>query len=84
MKISKDGAQKTAYKVRLEFDVDSIDFADVEVTATTREEAIEAAIKAYRNAPEILDFYSSNTYESTLRSEDSEEWLIEEIQDEDK
>jgi hypothetical protein len=66
------------YTVRLEFDVNSIDFGDVIVEASSPEEAKEKAIEVYYNGMDI-DYYSSNSYDSTLKEEDSDYWLIEEL-----
>lgn len=65
------------YVVRMEFDVDSIDFGDVVVEANSPEEAKQIVIDKYFNTNELdIDYYSSNTYDSTLRTEDSDEWLV--------
>ena len=67
------------YTVRMEFDVDSIDFGDVVIEANSRDEAVKIALDKYRNADGLeIDYYASGTYDSTLRVEDSDSWLVEE------
>ena len=70
------------YVVRLEFDVDSIDFGDVVVEASSRQEAIDIAIDKYFNTNELdINYYASDTYDSTLRTEDTDNWIVEEEND---
>ena len=70
------------YTVRLEFNVESIDFGDVVIEANSRDEAVKIAIDKYLNTDEPeIDYYASNVYDSTLRVEDSNSWLVEEIID---
>ena len=69
------------YLVRMEFDIDSIGFGDIEVIANSPDEAREVAIDQFMNNTTRVDveFYSSDTFDATLRKEDSAEWLVEEI-----
>ena len=68
------------YIVRMEFDVDSIDFGDVIIEAASPEEAKTIAIDRYFNADDLdIDFYSSKAYDSTLRAEDSDDWQVKEL-----
>lgn len=71
------------YTVRMEFNVDSIDFGDVVIEANSRDEAVKIAIDKYRNTDEPeIDYYAAGTYDYTLRVEDSDNWLVQEIIDE--
>lgn len=66
------------YIVRMEFNVTSSDYADVEVEANSREEAIKAALEKYEiDNWEELDFYSGKNYESELEG-NQDDWLVEE------
>ena len=68
------------YLVRMEFDVDSIDFGDVRIEANSADEAKAIAIDKYFNTNDLdIDYYSSNVYDSTLRVEDSDNWEVEEL-----
>ena len=68
------------YTVRMEFDVDSIDFGDVVIEANSRDEAVKIAIDKYFNTNELdIDYYAADAYDSTLRVEDSDSWLVEEL-----
>lgn len=64
------------YTVRLEFDVKSSDLAEVNVEATSRKEAIEAAIQKYHDG-ESLDYYASDYMETSL-ADNSAEWIVKE------
>ena len=62
----------------MEFDVDSIDFGDVVIEASSKDEAVKIAIDKYRSTDELeIDYYAADTYDSTLRVEDSDNWLVE-------
>lgn len=66
------------YIVRMEFNVTSSDYADVEVEANSREEAIKAALEKHEiDNWEELDFYSGKNYESELEG-NQDDWLVEE------
>jgi hypothetical protein len=68
------------YKVRMEFDIESIDFADTIVEANSKEEAKNIAIHKYLNEEfNDLDYYAADTFDSTLRSNEKDEWLVEEV-----
>ena len=68
------------YTVRMEFDIDTIDFGDVVIEAESREEAVAIAIDKYFNTNELdIDYYAADAYDSTLRVEDSDSWLVEEL-----
>ena len=68
------------YLVRMEFDVDSIDFGDVRIEANSADEAKAIAIDKYFNTNDLdIDYYSSNVYDSTLRVEDSDDWEVKEL-----
>lgn len=72
------------YTVRMEFNVESIDFGDIVIEANSRDEAVKIAIDKYFNTDELeIDYYSADTYDSTLRVEDRDSWLVEEIVDEE-
>jgi len=67
------------YNVRLEFDVVSTDFADVEVKANSTEEALAIAIDRYHNDDSLdLDYYASNYLDTTL-SHSPEDWEVNEL-----
>lgn len=71
------------YTIRLEFDVESVDLADIVVEADSAQEALQKAIQSYEDGTVELDYYSSKHYDSTLRVDDSDSWLIDEIEDTD-
>ena len=64
------------YTVRIEINVDSFDFADVEVEAFSPEEARQLASKQYTEDASDMDFYSSDCLESSLRTESIDEWRV--------
>ena len=67
------------YRVRMEFDIDSVDFGDITIEANSPGEAREIALKKYLSSESLdIDYYSSNAYNSSIRSEDINEWLVEE------
>jgi len=71
------------YTVRMEFDIESIDFGDVVIEATSKKEAVKLAIDKYLNSNELdIDYYAADVYDSTLRAEDSNNWKVEEVTDE--
>ena len=69
------------WTVRLEFDVDSIDFGDIVVKANSPEEAKLKAMDDYYSGTQEIDYYSSNYYDSTLRTQEMNEWYVEEKND---
>ena len=70
------------YTVRLEFDINSIDFGDVAIEATSPEEAKQIAIFKYFNTNELdIDYYASEAFDSTLRANDSDNWLVEKVEE---
>ena len=70
------------YTVRMEFDIDSIDFGDVVIEATSKEEAVKIAIDKYLNTDDLdIEYYAADTSDSTLRVENSSSWLVEEVVD---
>ena len=71
--------QLKRYSVRLEFDIESIDLAEISIEATSKKEAIKLAIKAYSEGLLDLDYYSSDCMDTTLRTEYSSDWIVEEI-----
>jgi hypothetical protein len=66
------------YIVRLEANVSSVDLADVEVEASSKEEAIQKAIQGYTDGSFDLDWYASDTYELELDTQFTQDWLVEE------
>ncbi len=54
------------YIVTLEFKVKSIDLLDVEVEASSKEEAIRKAEEHYIENPDEASMYDSKHYESSL------------------
>jgi len=68
------------YTVRMEFAIDSIDFGDVVIEATSKEEAVKLAIDKYLNSNELdIEYYAADVYDSTLRVKDSNNWKVEEV-----
>ena len=63
------------YTVTLEFDVQSIDFCDVEVIANSPEQARELAHEQYLIDSSNMDFYSGNHMERTIAINNSE-WEV--------
>ena len=67
------------YIVRMEFNVESIDFLNVDVEATSREEAIQLALKEYYDGDvDVGAMYASDDYNSEMRVNYTE-WDVEEI-----
>ena len=66
------GADHAKYKVRLEFDVVSTDYADITVEANSAEEAKAEAIRLYHDDA-YLDYYSSDYIDTNL-SDNIEDW----------
>ena len=64
------------YTVRLEFDVDSTDFADIIIDAESVETAKLEAIKGYFQGGYNIDYYASNDYETTLSTENKDDWMV--------
>jgi len=68
------------YIVRLEFDVKSVDLLDIEVKATSREDAItKAKNKYYKGEFNGADFYASDAYEIEMSNETECDWLVENL-----
>ena len=63
------------YTVQLQFDVLSVDLADITVEANTPKEAQLLAKQAYHEGTAELDYYQSNWYESEL-TEDYSLWEV--------
>jgi len=70
------------YTVRMEFNIESIDFGDVIIEATSKEEAVKIAIDKYLNSNELdIEYYAADVYDSTLRVKDSSNWTVKEVTD---
>jgi len=69
------------YRVRLEFNVVSTDFADINVEADTPEEARVVAAKTYLDAEGSLDldYYAGDEIDTSLDTGYQLDWLVEEI-----
>ena len=69
------------YRVRLEFNVVSTDFADLDVEAGTPEEARLVAAKTYLDAEGSLDlhYYAGDEIDTSLDTGYQLDWLVEEI-----
>jgi len=74
----KTAKQLKKYMVRLEFDVESIDLAQVSIEATSKKEAVKLAIKAYEDDSLDLDYYAADCMDTTLRTDYSADWIVEE------
>ena len=68
------------FNVRMEFDMNSIDFGDIQIEAETRELAIAKAVQLYLDNEVQIDYYSSDVMDSTLR-DNYTEWSVEETDD---
>ena len=64
------------YKVRLEFDVISTDFAEIVVNANTPEKARELASELYPTTDQSLDFWSGGDVDSTLNTDYLKDWEV--------
>ena len=71
----------TKYIVSLEFTVSSIDLLDIEVLASSREEAIRLAEEQYIANPDESEMYASDFYETELDSGNMD-IIVEEVTDE--
>jgi len=71
------------YIVTLEFNIQSVDLADVEVLAESEVEARQVALKMYMDGKinSDLDFYASDDYDSSISSETSRNWRVEELEE---
>ena len=65
------------YTVQLQFNVTSLDFADIIIEANSSEEAQLLAKKAFHKGETDLDYYQSDYYESEL-TEDNSLWVVNE------
>jgi len=74
--------QLKRYSVRLEFDVESIDLAEISIEATSKKEAVKLAIKAYESGTLDLDYYAADCMDTTLRTEYSSDWIVEKLNNE--
>jgi len=66
------------FNVRMEFDTESIDFGDILIEAPTRELAIAKAVQLYLTNEVQIDYYASDTMDSTLR-DNYTDWDVEEV-----
>ncbi len=66
------------YKVRLEFDIISTDFVDVEVFAKDEGEARLSALNAWYKSPQDYDMYAGDYYDTSL-SENFDDFVVEEV-----
>ena len=66
------------YRVRIEVDVKSTDFANITVLAHSKEDAKELAILEYHKEPVDLDFWESEGRECQI-SDNLSDWEVEEI-----
>ena len=62
----------------MEFDTESIDFGDILIEAPTRELAIAKAVQLYLTNEVQIDYYASDTMDSTLR-DNYTDWDVEEV-----
>ena len=71
------------YLVRMEFDIKSIDFGDIVIDASSKDEAVRLAVHNYLNTNSELniDYYAADVYDSSIKN-NHDEWLVEEITDE--
>ena len=67
------------YSVYLEFKVKSIDLMEIEVEASSREEAIKKAYESYDNDPNQADLYASDYYECEIDSKNMN-LVVEEVE----
>jgi len=75
------GYNMKTFVVTMEFNVQSVDLADIKVLANSEEEAREIALKMYMDGKTgDLDFYASDDYDSSISSETSRNWRVEEDQ----
>ena len=69
------------YKVRIEIEVDSIDFAQITVEASNVEEAKQLAIEKYEDNPSDFDVWASDSVDSRVDMNQIDEWSVEEIKE---
>ena len=62
----------------MEFDIVSTDFADVEIEASSKEEAARKAITLYEADELALEYYDSYNIE-TMLNPDFENWEVDEL-----
>ena len=70
------------YKVRFSFRVESTDFADYEVEASSMSEARLKALEDYNNSEGALDldYYAGDEFDTELETDSIDDWLVEEVE----
>ena len=70
------------YKVRFSFRVESTDFADHEVEASSMSEARLKALEDYNNSEGALDldYYAGDYFDTELETDSIDDWLVEEVE----
>lgn len=66
------------YTVQMQFNINSVDCLDVDVEAGSKEEAVDLAIKKYRDGNcDDADFYAADIWDSNIDYDNKDIWNVE-------